>query len=61
MIETPVVEFQDEFTSYTSTTVPYDSGVQVSVKHNFSKTFDRGKFYEETVGKGEFHNLVTHL
>ena len=42
-------------------TVSYDSGFCVSVKHDFSETFDREKPDGKTVGKGEFNYFVTRL
>ena len=36
-----MVETQNEFAGDMAPTVPYDSGVQVPVKNDFSKTFER--------------------
>ena len=31
------------------------------LKHDFSEIFEREDFYGKTVGKGEFHNIITRL
>ena len=56
-----MVDPQNEFTATRAPTVPYDSELQVPVKHEVGETIDRDKFYWKTVGKGKFHNLVTRL
>ena len=57
MINTDVVDPQNEFSGYMSLTVPYGSDVQVPVKHEFSETFERDKFDEKFIGKGELHYI----
>ena len=43
-IPTAVVESYNEFTGDRTPTVPDNSYVQISVKHDFSETFEREKF-----------------
>ena len=43
-INTAVVEPQKKFAGAWAPTVPYDSDVEVPVKHDFSETFEREKF-----------------
>ena len=56
-IDTDVVEPQNEFTGARSPTVPYDSGVQVPVKHNVNEKFEMEKCDGEFVGKGDLHYI----
>ena len=43
-IDTAMVDSQNEFKEAREPTVPYESDVQVPVKHDFSETFYREKF-----------------
>ena len=51
MINTPVVDPHNEFTATMAPAVPEYSYVQVTVKHNFSETFERKKYDGKPVGK----------
>ena len=56
-----MVDTKNEFAVARTPTLTDDSKLQVTVKHDFSETFERDKLDGKTVGKGEFHNLVTSL
>ena len=58
---TAVVEPQKQFSGAKAPTILYESGVQVTAKHDFGETFDQEKFYVKFVGKVELHNLFNSL
>ena len=53
-----MVDNYNEFTGDREPALSDDSDVHVTVKHDFSETFEREKFDCKIVGKGEWHNLV---
>ena len=59
--KTTVVDPHNEYTEAREPTVSYDSEVQITVKYDFCEILDRDKFDGNTVGKGEFHNIVTRM
>ena len=61
LINTPVVEPQNEFPVARAPTVPDTNEVQVSVNNDFSETFDREKFDVKAVSKGNFNHIVTDM
>ena len=50
-----VVGPHNEFAGAGSSTVPDEINVQVPMKHYFSETFERKKFYGGFVGKGDLN------
>ena len=56
-INIAVVYPRNEFSGARSPRVPYDSEVQVLVKHDFSETFERDTFDGEFVGKGGLYYI----
>ena len=57
LINTAVVELQNELTGSRSPTVPDDSFIHVPMKHDFSEAFERENFDDNIFGKGELHSI----
>ena len=56
-----MVDNYNEFTGDREPALSDDSDVHVTVKHDFSETFERDKLDGKYIGKGELHNIVTSL
>ena len=57
LINTAVVDTQNEFTGYMAQKFLDDSYIQVPVKYDFSETFEREKFDGKVFVKGQLHYM----